>query len=109
MCSSDRDEPADDLAKSIPAEIAKKLAAQAAQIASLLAAQNEASVEKRYSVCNAIPVDESTLKSCLKSCSPAAYEVLVAAASAIEKSTLSEPLGSGPDGTPAVSDAYAAI
>lgn len=67
--------------------------------------------EKRYQMCKAIPVEEAKLRDVLKSVSPAALEVLTAAAKAIE-STLMKGTGTGVDGvmqTGSANDAYATL
>lgn len=59
--------------------------------------------EKRYQLCKAIPVEEAVLKDVLKSASPAALEVLKAAAAAIENG-LMKSTGTGVDGVMHISN-----
>ncbi len=88
----------EDLLKTASPELAALFKKQQETLDMLVAKEQEALAARRFDAVKAIPCKEEDLKGVLKSISPAGYEVLKAAAQAIEKSVTKEPAGSDAQG-----------
>ena len=78
----------EDILKTASPEMVSYIKSLQETVGTLVADKEEALAKSRFEAVKALPVDEVTLKSILKSASPAVYEVLVKAATAVaEKST----------------------
>ena len=84
----------EDVVKSLAPELQAIFKAQQEQISTLLEQEAVTKAATRYEAIKAIPCDEAVLKTICKSATPDVYAVLKAAADAISKSTVAEPIGS---------------
>lgn len=89
---------AEELLKSASPELAAFVKKQQEVLDALVAKDQQAVAAQRYEAVKSIPCDENKLKEVLKSISPAGFEILTAAAQAIEKNVTKEPQGSDADG-----------
>lgn len=78
----------EDVLKSASPEIQALVQKLKGDVDSLIADKQEAIAKERFAKVKAIPVEEDTLKSVLKTASPAVIEILEKASSAIEESLL---------------------
>lgn len=88
----------EDVLKGVSPEVRALFEKQQSTINGLLEREQEAIAASRFNAVKSIPYDEAALKDVVKSASPAAFQVLVAAAQAIEKSVTVEPTGTDADG-----------
>lgn len=88
----------DDVLKSLPAELRDRFEKQQQLINELVQNAQNADANRRYDLVKSIPCEEATLKAVLKTISPEVFEVLKAAAAAIDKNTLKEGTGSDASG-----------
>ena len=103
--------PAEDVFKGASPEMMAEIEKMRGALQALQEAQANELTEKRYQLCKAIPVEEVKLREVLKSASPAAMEVIQAAAKAIEAGIM-KATGSDIDGQmhgQSADDAYAAL
>lgn len=104
-------EKMEDVFKGASPEMMAEINKMRTALQQLQEAQANELTEKRYQLCKAIPVEEAKLRDVLKSVSPAAAEVLQAAAAVIEAGIMKEK-GTSVDGQmhgQSADDAYAAL
>lgn len=103
--------PAEDILKNASPEVKGLFEKMQGQLNELVAAQQEAAIDKRYELCKAIPCEENELRAVLKSASPATLAILEKASKAIQeglcKATGSDVSGDIKGGT--ADDAYATL
>lgn len=78
----------DDILKGVSPEIAAYIGELQKSVNTLVEDKAEAIAKQRFDAVKAIPMEEETLKSVLKTASPAVFEVLKAAATAVEGAVL---------------------
>lgn len=78
----------EDILKTASPEMVSYIKSLQETVGTLVADKEEALAKSRFEAVKALPVDEVTLKSILKSASPAVYEVLVKAATAVAEKVL---------------------
>ena len=102
---------ADSILKGLPEEVADLFKSQQEMLKQLIEKDQEATAQARFDAVKSIPVEENELKEVLKTASPAAYNVLLAAAEAINKNVTVEPVGSDATGELDITtdSAYAAL
>ena len=86
----------EELLKNVAPEVQEQFAKMQTTIGTLVAAQADALAATRYEKCKALPIEETALKSILKTASPAVIEALEKAAQAVEANVLT---AKGNDGT----------
>lgn len=105
-------EPAvpEDVMKSLPESVQKQFEEMQKSIKALEDEKEENLAKSRFNIVKAIPCDEATLKSVLKTASPEVFAVLTKAAAAIEEG-LGKTAAAAGEGSTVVSsdDAYAAL
>ena len=105
-------EPAvpEDVMKSLPESVQKQFEDMQKSIKALEDEKEENLAKSRFNIVKAIPCDEATLKSVLKTASPEVFTVLTKAAAAIEEG-LGKTAAAAGEGSTVVSsdDAYAAL
>lgn len=89
----------EDIYKGMSPELRERFEKQQQLITELMQNAQNAEADRRYDVVKAIPCEEAKLKAVLKTISPEIFDVLKAAAAAIEKSTLNDGIGSDVEGT----------
>lgn len=103
-------EPTPDVMKSLPTEVQKQFEDMKKSLEALENEKIENLAKSRYSVVKALPVEESTLKSVLKTASPEVFDILTKAAAAIEEGLGKASSVSGEGSTATTSDeAYEAL
>lgn len=100
----------EELMKSMPKEVQDRFEAMQKSIKALEEAKEEALAKSRFEVVKALPVEEATLKSVLKTATPEVFDILTKAAAAVE-GTLGKSTGCTGEGTTPSSadDAYDAL
>lgn len=88
-----KEEGTEDIMKNASPEIAAYIAKLKGSVDQLVADREEVLAKERFELVKAIPVDEAKLKSVLKSASPAVFEILKAAATAVETTVLDKGKG----------------
>jgi len=78
----------DDVTKNASPEVVAYITELQKSVKSLVAAQEEVVAKARFEEVKALPVEEETLKSVLKSASPAVFDILKKAATAVTESVL---------------------
>lgn len=100
----------EDVMKSLPESVQKQFEEMQKSIKALEDEKEENLAKSRFNIVKAIPCDEATLKSVLKTASPEVFAVLTKAAAAIEEG-LGKTAAAAGEGSTVVSsdDAYAAL